>query len=186
MILICGLGNPGNKYKYTRHNVGFLLLDFIADEERFAFQKEKRFKGLGFKGKLNKEDAFYLMPETFMNLSGDSVLPVVSFFKLHPQNVIVIHDDVDLPFGTIKLKMGGGSGGHNGLKSIQSKIGNNFVRIRIGIGRPKNPHMDTADYVLQPFSREEMTEIPDLLYKSIDMIKYFVEHGLEKSMNQYH
>jgi PTH1 family peptidyl-tRNA hydrolase len=181
--LICGLGNPGNKYKYTRHNVGFLLLDLVSDDEGFSFSKDKKFKGQSYKGKLEGEDTLFMKPETFMNLSGDSILPSVSFFKLKVEDVIVIHDDVDLPFGTVKVKLGGGTAGHNGLKHIVSRIGNNFIRIRLGVGRP-TPPLETADYVLQNFSREEVSALPEILDRANTSLRLIMTKGVKEAMNE--
>jgi PTH1 family peptidyl-tRNA hydrolase len=149
MKLIVGLGNPGKKYELNRHNVGFMAVDYLIDE--FNANKAGNFKGELFKFK----DFLFLKPSTFMNLSGESVVLVKNFYKLDNENIIVIHDDLDLKLGALKFKRGGSSGGHNGLKSIDKYIGNDYSRIRIGIGRPQRKE-EVINYVLGNFSEEEL------------------------------
>lgn len=183
MNLVCGLGNPGNTYKYTRHNIGFLFLDDLAIDEGFSFKKEKKFNAFSCKGVFLGAEVLFLKPQTYMNLSGESIQPACTFYKIKPEDLIVIHDDVDLPFGNIKIKLGGGTAGHNGLKSIVSKIGNNFIRIRVGIG--KSSVLDTSDYVLQKFSREEIEEVPGILARVHDALKMILEDDIKKAMNEF-
>ena len=148
--LIVGLGNPGEKYKYNRHNAGFLALDYLIDKFNASKISSK------FKGELYKsEDYLFLKPLTYMNLSGESVLLVKNFYKIENENIIVIHDDIDLKLGALKFKKGGSSGGHNGLKSIDSSIGNDYWRVRIGIGRPEKKE-EVINYVLSDFSENEL------------------------------
>ena len=184
MRVICGLGNPGNQYKYTRHNIGFLLLDYIADLENFEFQGNKSFNALVYKKKYSAIETLFLKPQTYMNLSGNSILSAFSFFKLKPEDLIVIHDDVDLPFGSIRVKAGGGTAGHKGLKSIISKIGNDFLRIRVGIDKPLPP-IDTADYVLQNFTVEEIHKLPDILEKSKNALFSIFSSGVDCTMRDF-
>ena len=149
MKLIVGLGNPGEKYKFNRHNVGFLAVDYLIDELNASKISSK------FKGELFKVDNFLLLkPLTFMNLSGESVKKVKDFYKIENEDIIVIHDDLDLKLGALKFKRGGSSGGHNGLKSIDSLIGNDYYRIRIGIGRPESKE-EVVNFVLSDFKKEE-------------------------------
>ncbi|MGP1579885.1 MAG: aminoacyl-tRNA hydrolase [Wolinella sp.] len=148
MLLIIGLGNPGKEYEHTRHNIGFRLLDAFL-ERRSALHVSKP----QFKGELKKEgELLFLKPATFMNLSGESAFAVASFFK--PEKILVIHDDLDLPFGAVRLKFGGSSGGHNGLKSLDQHLGNGYYRVRIGIAKPSQG-LSVADYVLAKFRDEE-------------------------------
>lgn len=155
-MIIVGLGNPGEKYQRTRHNVGFMVLDRLIDELNALDISKDSFKGL-----LYRIDKNYLLkPTTFMNLSGESVFKVVSYFKI--EKVVVIHDDLDIPFGSIRFKQGGGHGGHNGLKSIDEYIGNNYIRVRIGIGRPKNKN-EVANYVLSNFLPIEEEKLDTIL-----------------------
>ena len=136
MFLIVGLGNPGAEYAATRHNIGFMTADYLHEKYNFSPFKSK-FDGLIAEGKINNEKVLLLKPQTFMNLSGNSVVKAANFYKILPQNVIVIHDDMDLPVGKLKAKIGGGAGGHNGLKSIDAAITPNYNRIRIGVCHPQ-------------------------------------------------
>jgi PTH1 family peptidyl-tRNA hydrolase len=147
--LIVGLGNPGKKYELNRHNVGFMVVDYLVD--KLNATNAGNFKGLLFKSK----NFLFLKPSTFMNLSGESVVLVKNFYKIDNENIIVIHDDLDLKLGAIKFKRGGSSGGHNGLKSIDKYIGNDYYRIRIGIGRPERKE-EVINYVLSNFNNEEL------------------------------
>ena len=151
MKLIVGLGNPGSRYEKTRHNIGFMVIDrLIADRQAVPLHKTS-FEGLLFK----TSDALLLKPQTFMNLSGKSVAAVQRFYKIEPEAIIVVHDDIDLPFGAVRFKRGGGHGGHNGLKSIDAAVGKAYVRVRVGVDKPGHK-AQVASYVLQPFSDDEM------------------------------
>src|SRR5574344_122438 len=147
MFLIVGLGNFGSEYVYTRHNVGFMTADSIAQEFSFGICKSK-FDGLIAEGNVAGEKCMLLKPQTFMNLSGNSVVKAANFYKILPENIIVIHDDMDLELGKIKAKVGGGAGGHNGLKSIDANIGNGYNRIRIGVGQPMGGSEKVVSHVL--------------------------------------
>jgi PTH1 family peptidyl-tRNA hydrolase len=179
MWLICGLGNIGSEYYKTRHNVGFEFIDFIK-EQVIRSQKpfKEKFKSQFVQEKLFNEDVILAKPQTYMNLSGAAVLELSGFYKIAPENVIVIHDDLDLKFGDVRTKIGGGHAGHNGLRDIDNKIGKEYHRIRIGIDHPRNsdtPQMDVANYVLQRFSGEEWKEIEEIiLAKSLDKIQEIV------------
>jgi PTH1 family peptidyl-tRNA hydrolase len=147
--LIVGLGNPGKKYELNRHNVGFMAVDYIIQELNAN-------KTGNFKGELFKAGKFlFLKPSTYMNLSGESVVLVKNFYKIDNENIIVIHDDLDLKLGALRFKRGGSSGGHNGLKSIDKYIGNDYYRIRIGIGRPERKE-EVINYVLSDFTKDEL------------------------------
>lgn len=171
MKLVVGLGNPGASYAHTRHNVGFMAADTLV--RRYCLSPfRSRFKGQVSEGTVAGEKILVLKPETFMNLSGESVLATCSFFKIAPKDIIVIHDDLDLMPGALRVKTGGGAGGHNGLKSIDTHIGNNYMRVRIGIGRPDDKSK-VADYVLSPFSAAEATEIDsvtDIVAQHMDLL----------------
>ena len=165
MKLIVGLGNPGKKYELNRHNVGFLVLDYLIDEFRASKISSK------FKGELYKSDKYlFLKPTTYMNLSGESVVLVKDFYKIENDNIIVIHDDIDLALGALKFKKGGSSGGHNGLKSIDKYIGNDYWRIRVGVGRPERKE-DVVNYVLSDFTKEEL----ECIKKNFGLIKKAIE-----------
>jgi peptidyl-tRNA hydrolase, PTH1 family len=152
VVLIAGLGNPGEKYCQTRHNLGFMAIDFLVSRFNAKSIQNKTFKGFLYRC----ESALLLQPTTFMNLSGESISSVVKFYKV--RDLIVIHDDLDLPFGALRFKRGGGHGGHNGLKSIDSHVCSDYVRVRGGIGRPLSKY-EISEYVLQPFEEMEKMHI---------------------------
>ena len=157
-MLFVGLGNPGSTYTMTRHNIGFRVIERLVSDFGARDISKTSFYGRLFRhGTL-----FFLQPMTYMNLSGKSVLAVKQFFKIESDKVIVIHDDIDLPFGAVRFKKGGGHGGHNGLKSIDEMIGREYIRVRVGIGKPVYK-TQVADYVLHPFSEEEEREIQRLI-----------------------
>lgn len=181
--LLAGLGNPGAKYSWTRHNAGFMVIDRLAHHAQVSVTK-KAFSGLYGETTLWGERLHLLKPQTFMNLSGRSVFPAFQYHKLTIEDLIVIHDDLDIPFGQIKLKKGGGHGGHNGLRSLLQELSSGeFTRIRVGIDRSR--YGDTADYVLSPFSKSEMAVLSDLLDRIVDSIEMLVSEGLPKAMSVY-
>lgn len=163
MRLIIGLGNPGKEYERTRHNAGFLFLDVLKEKWDFPeFVMEKKFSASVSAAVRDGEKTLLVKPETFMNRSGESVAAIVNFFKLSPADLVVIHDDLDLPFGTWKDAAGSGAAGHNGVSDIIEKLGTkDFRRIRIGIGRPAD-NRDSADYVLETFTPEELGKLPEI------------------------
>ena len=162
MLLFSGLGNPGQKFKHNRHNIGFILIDEISNKCEF----KKKFKGLFGENQIGQIKSYFLKPMTFMNLSGESLLEIKQFFKLRNGNIFIIHDDLDLEIGKVKVKNGGSNAGHNGLESISSKIGNDYNRLRIGIGHPGQK--DLVDkYVLSNFKSDEY----DLILKTITSVK---------------
>ncbi len=165
MFLIVGLGNPGAEYQGTRHNVGFMAADALAEAYGFSVFKSK-FDGLIAEGTIDGEKCFLLKPQSYMNLSGNSVLKAAAFYKILPENIIVIHDDIDLQPSQIKAKLGGGAGGHNGLKSIDSHIGQNYNRIRLGVGHPQGSGEEVVNHVLSRFSKTDA----ELLQNHIDLI----------------
>lgn len=159
MFLIVGLGNPGELYKKTRHNAGFMAVDFISNRYNFIWSHKSKFNTDVASGNIDDYKIVLCKPTTFMNLSGNAILSVMSYYKIERKKLIVIHDDIDLDFGKIKCKIGGGSGGHNGLKSIDETIGSDYCRIRIGIGRPDHPNSDVSNYVLGNFSDAELLSL---------------------------
>jgi PTH1 family peptidyl-tRNA hydrolase len=163
MKLIAALGNPGEKYLKTRHNAGFLFLDHLINFFSLPDYQPK-FKGAFTEGVIQGQKLYFLKPLTFMNLSGQSLGPLAHFFKIPPEEILVIHDELDLEFGKIRLKIGGSSGGHNGIKSIEQGIGPNFWRLRIGIGRPVHKE-DVSNYVLQNFDKSELEDLEPLYDK---------------------
>ncbi|MBK8252123.1 MAG: aminoacyl-tRNA hydrolase [Polyangiaceae bacterium] len=184
MLLVVGLGNPGRQYSANRHNVGFMVVDELAAVCR-ADGFRSKFNGEYTKGESGGEDLVLLKPQTFMNESGRSVQAAVAFFKPPTLRVLVIHDELDLPYGTIRLKVGGGHAGHNGLRSIMSCIGTgDFGRLRFGIGRPPPGFRgEVADFVLSNFDSNERMTLPDLLKKSCDSVPEVAARGVSAAMN---
>lgn len=181
--LIVGLGNPGNRYQWTRHNAGFMVLDRLSHVAAIPVTK-KWFSGLCGDGPWKETRLLLMKPQTFMNLSGRSVAEAVRFHKLSPSDVIVIHDDIDIPFGRVKLKNGGGHGGHNGLRSLIAELGNgDFTRLRVGIGRPGCG--EVVDYVLSSFDKLEMDGLMAILDGAVDMLEHLLAEGLKNAMNLY-
>lgn len=180
--LIVGLGNPGPRYAGNRHNVGFMVLDALAAAERIEITRAK-FKGRYGTGTIGARSVALLKPETFMNLSGQSVVPAAQFFGVTPKDILVVHDELDLPFGTLRLKVGGGHAGHNGLRSITQLLGSaDFARLRVGIGRPA--HGTVSDYVLADFRDEERAWLPDLIERGADALRAALRDGPERAMNE--
>ena len=161
MILICGLGNPGRKYKNTRHNIGFEFIDKIIDKYNFKIFKKDKDKEL-YKGKIKNKEYYILKPQRFMNLSGLPISNFVNYYKIPKRKLYIIHDDLDLTLGKIRIKFGGGNAGHNGLVNIDNKIGNSYHRLRIGIGHPGSKELVTK-YVLEKFSSKEKAIIDEIL-----------------------
>ncbi len=189
MKLIVGLGNPGAKYEATRHNAGFWWLDRIASQQRATFKRESRFQGAVAKIS-GGGDLWLLKPETFMNLSGQAVAAVANYYKITPGEILVAHDELDLPAGGAKLKFGGGLSGHNGLKSIAQSLGTqDFWRLRIGIGHPREtaaPEREVVDYVLHAPRAEEQDEIDKTLTRALDLWPQIIAGELEAAMLKLH
>lgn len=163
-VLIVGLGNPGQEYDLTRHNVGFLAIDeFVSKSDQMEEWISKNdLKCLLSSGRISEKRVIAIKPTTFMNLSGEAVLAVSNFYKIHPDNIVVIHDELDIDFGQIRLRVSGSSAGHNGIKSVSKLIGEDYGRIRVGVG-PKTPEqMASEDFVLQKFSEAEQEQLPNL------------------------
>ncbi|MBE9562087.1 MAG: aminoacyl-tRNA hydrolase [Proteobacteria bacterium] len=183
-LLIVGLGNPGSRYENTRHNAGFWLIDQIADTEQF--RTETKFHGQVCKVKFPSTDCWLLKPNTFMNNSGQAVIALANYYKITVEQILIVHDELDFPAGTIRLKKGGGDGKHNGLKSIISHLGdNNFLRLRIGIGHPGRGG-NVTNYVLNSPTKDEQIEIAAKMDTVLQVIPYIVEGNLEKAMQQLH
>ena len=164
MHLLVGLGNFGKEYEKTRHNFGFMLLDQIIADYRFSVVG-KKFSSEVFSGEIAGEKIVAINPQTYMNNSGVAVLEAVQFYKIPPENIIVFHDEIDLALGTVKMKIGGGNAGHNGLKSIDSVIGKEYWRVRLGVGRPANAEFEIADFVLSKFLRDEFLKVEEIKQK---------------------
>ena len=176
MFLLAGLGNPDQKYQNNRHNVGFALLDFLVSAENY----KKKFKGLLAEEEIDNQKTLLLKPMTYMNLSGESLFEIKKFYKLDNQNIFVIHDDLDLEIGKIKVKNGGSSSGHNGIESITEHIGNDFNRIRVGIGHPGEKNL-VENYVLNDFKKEEVK----LIKNSFASIKKNLQLVLSKKFDEF-
>lgn len=193
--LLVGLGNPGLRYAKTRHNIGYQLLDRWAETHSgFSFREMSRFNGEIAVGRWNAPDSatgvILLKPHTFMNRSGESVSSVIRYYDLDNNHIIVVHDDVDLERGRLKIKQGGGDGGHKGIRSILDHLIDHpgddaFIRIRLGVGRPENPRVDIADFVLSPFASTEAESINILLERAIGAIELILNEGVRTAMNTY-
>ena len=185
MKLIIGLGNPGIKYAMTRHNIGFMAVDSYAS----SLKETWKLWGQPKNSEIIKAKDFILQkPITYMNSCGPAILECVQFFKIQATAICIIHDDIDLPFADVRLKIGGGDGGHNGLKSIlQSFSDGSFARIRMGIGRPPHPSIDPAEFVLTNFKKSELRTVEDMLDRAIEAINAFLEgsENFKQAMNQY-
>ena len=183
--LIAGLGNPGEQYQSSRHNLGFLTLDYLAGRHDIPLKKQG-FEALFGKGIIGNERILLAKPQTYMNLSGIALERLVSYFRVDIKDLIVVHDDLDLPFETIRLKKGGGEGGHKGLMSIIQHVGSaDFIRVRIGIGKPVRKAM-VEKYVLSPFAKEEQNAVPSILAVACDVIGEVILSGIEAAMQKYH
>ncbi|MEU6579346.1 aminoacyl-tRNA hydrolase [Nocardia sp. NPDC046763] len=184
--LVVGLGNPGSEYERTRHNVGFLVADVLAERVGGRFTVHKKSGADLLEARLDGRKVLLAKPRTYMNLSGRPVAALAKFFSVPATEVIVVHDELDLPFGAIRLKRGGGEGGHNGLRSIsQALTTKDYLRVRFGIGRPPG-RQDPADYVLKPFSASERKEVPVIVEQTADAVELLLRVGLETAQNQLH
>lgn len=184
MYLIVGLGNPGQKYEFTRHNVGFLAIDRAID--RFHLSEKSEHKALTYKITIDGHDVLFAKPQTFMNLSGESVQPLMAYYKIPLENILVLHDDKDQNFLSVKFQQNSSSGGQNGINSIHQKLGTqNYTRLKLGIGQPSLPNQSTADYVLQKFSLLEASLMSHWLDYVVDAIENFIKFGYEKSANKF-
>jgi peptidyl-tRNA hydrolase, PTH1 family len=183
--LIVGLGNPGAQYAGNRHNVGSMCCDLLAADLGPRFKRD-RSRAMIVTGVLAGHAVILAKPITFMNLSGGPVAALRSFYKIPDGRILVVHDELDLPFGAIRLKLGGGDGGHNGLRSVTAALRSpDYYRIRIGIGRPPG-RMDPADFVLRDFSVTERKELPEILQRAADAVQLMLTGGLAAAQNEFH
>ena len=180
MHLIVGLGNIGEKYQLTRHNVGFMVIDEMTKNLATSNINNSNFQSTLLKSGYN----LFSKPTTFMNNSGLAVHAIKEYYKIDLENIIVIHDDLDLPFGTVKFKIGGGHGGHNGLRSIDAHIGKEYIRVRIGVGKPQDK-ADVANYVLNNFSKEELNRLPDIIGHTMNAIKALKSEDIEQVKTKF-
>ena len=185
--LLVGLGNPGSEYENTRHNAGAQWIEALARQSQCLLRSDKKFSGLFGKVSIAGEECYLLIPTTYMNLSGKAVQAVCQFYKVLPQEVLVVHDELDIPPGSVKLKQGGGHGGHNGLKDIIAKLGNNkdFARLRIGIGHPGHASQ-VANYVLKKAAPDEYAKTMQTIDESLRYVDDIVKGDLNRVMNQLH
>ena len=184
MKIIVGLGNPGNEYAKTRHNVGFMLIDALAEHLNISLWKDK-FNAQIAEGRIGTEKVLLVKPQTYMNNSGEAVGPLMRWYKVNPEDIIVAHDDMDIPAGTIRIRKKGSSGGHNGIKSLISHVGSeNFSRVRLGIGRPL-PGWSVANHVLAPFPQEDKTAVDEAIKYLIPAVECIITDGIDIAMNKY-
>jgi peptidyl-tRNA hydrolase, PTH1 family len=181
--LIVGLGNPGKKHRQNRHNIGFMTVDRLAEQNGIALGKVQSKAVIG-NGRIAGRNAILAKPQTYMNRSGDSVGPLANYYRIPEENVLVIYDELDLPFGTLRLRQGGGSGGHNGMKSIINHLGQDFPRMRLGIGRPPG-RMEPADFVLSDFRGQEVEIADELLDDAVSAVESYLADGIDQAMTKH-
>jgi len=194
--VIVGLGNPGPQYAETRHNIGFLLVDLLAEEYKLQFRA--KFQGLWTEGKVEGERLLLLKPQTFMNLSGRSVREITNFYKILGEDLLIVHDDMDLSLGKIRLRDQGSAGGHNGIKSILAELGTEkFWRLKLGVGRPRGSILDNRgsnheqqttiiDHVLSPFAEDEIKPLDEVLGRAEKATNLWIKGETDRAMNLYH
>ncbi len=182
-FLIVGLGNPGRRYQKNRHNIGFMVLDRLAAAWQIELNRVQQ-KAIVGDGRFQDHTLILAKPQTFMNLSGDSVGPLARYYRIPAQNVLVIYDELDLPLGTIRLRGQGGAGGHNGMRSIIQHLGDDFPRLRLGIGRPPG-RMPPAAYVLQNFDKEEQLLVAEIIEEAAQAVTTFLTDGLDLAMSRH-
>ena len=183
--LVVGLGNPGAKYESTRHNMGFLAVDMLAEKEKFQFSK-LRFKAWTATVELSGEKVLVMKPQTYMNLSGESVGEAARFFKIPPEHVLVISDDISLPTGKLRIRPSGSAGGHNGLKSIIQHLGSDqFPRIKVGVGSPQHADHDIVDWVIGKPMGEDQKILLQTLEKAAEAVSAVIAQGPQKAMNRF-
>lgn len=185
MKLIVGLGNPGTKYLLTRHNIGFIVIDALAIAFGAGSFRDEM-KAQTCKIKIDSHDCLLVKPQTFMNLSGESVRPLMDYYKAEAKDLLVIQDEVDLPFGKIRFQIKRGSGGHNGIKSLHQHIGHDeYARLKMGVGKPNDPRFAVADYVLANFSKDEQNQMTEFLSLAISGVETFVKKGIDRAATDY-
>jgi len=183
--LVVGLGNPGPKYELTRHNIGFLVADALSERYAASWTEKRSFRGHVTEAQRGVHRVTLLKPMTFMNLSGESVRPACEFWRLGKESIIVVHDDIELPPGRVRIKIGGGHGGHNGLKSIDRHLGGrDYVRVRLGVGRPELG--DVSAWVLSSFTGEDRDLVIQLIERGVDAVERILDDGLQSAQNAIH
>ncbi|MCM1545066.1 MAG: aminoacyl-tRNA hydrolase [Ruminococcus sp.] len=183
--LIVGLGNPGKKYEFTRHNAGFLFIDLFAEKNGFKIDRLK-FKSLMADARIGGHRCLFLKPQTFMNLSGEAVRDAAEFYKIPPENIIVIFDDISLEPGKMRIRRKGSAGGHNGIKNIICHMNSeNFPRIKIGVGAKPHPDFDLADWVTSPFSKTELKELRSACDNACDALELMLDGKIDEAMGKF-
>ena len=186
MKLIVGLGNPGPAYRWTRHNMGFWLIEEFAQAKGLSISR-KGCHSLYGRGKVGFEDVILAKPQTFMNRSGEAVRALLSFLQMTPQDLLVLHDDLDLPPGKIRIRLRGSDGGHRGIRSIIEAIGSgNFLRVKMGIGRPADPHQDPVEFVLERIPMAEREIFQRMMERAVDALETLILEGPQKAMSRFH
>ncbi len=188
MHLIVGLGNPGKKYLFTRHNIGFIAIDVFKEPDSPSEKAEQ--KAFTYKMNVHGHDVLLVKPQTFMNVSGESVQGLMAYYKIELENILVVHDDADLPYGTIRFQKDASPGGHNGIKSIHALLGTDkYTRLKLGVGRPEvlseKTRQDTADYLLQSFSNEDKEHLEDYMIRAALAIETFIVEGYEIASSKH-
>ena len=183
--LVVGLGNPGDKYENTRHNAGFMAIDQLADRGDFPVQRLK-FHALTHQATISGQGVLVMKPTTYMNLSGDAVAEAAAFYKVSPDHILVLCDDVSLPVGKLRIRTSGSAGGHNGLKHIIQRLGTDkFPRVKIGVGGKPHPNYDMADWVLGKFVGEDKTAMDEATRRAAQAVECYLKDGPQKAMNQF-
>lgn len=183
-MLVVGLGNPGPEYARTRHNAGFMAVDLLAENLRVSYWKEQSGAKVAH-ARFGEDELILAKPQTFMNISGKSVQKIVDEYELEPSEIVVVHDDIDLPEGSVRVKRGGGHGGHNGLRSVNEQLGSGeYVRVRVGVGRPPG-RKDAADFVLEPVRGEAAERLDGIIPTAAQAVLHVLEHGVDSAMREY-
>ena len=182
-FLIVGLGNPGRQYRGNRHNIGFMVVDRLAAANGIQSSKVQN-KAIVGDGRIVGQRVILAKPQTYMNSSGDAIGPLANFYKIPPENIFVVYDEMDIPLGTIRLREKGGAGGHNGMKSIIQHIGQEFPRMRLGVGRPPG-RMDPPAYLLQDFSNDQLPTVSDMIDEAIRAIETYLQEGIQMAMSKH-
>ncbi|MBN1192670.1 MAG: aminoacyl-tRNA hydrolase [Coriobacteriia bacterium] len=182
--MVVGLGNPGEEYENTRHNVGFMVVDLLAENLRVSYWKDEAGAKVGLV-RFGDDDLVLVKPQTFMNLSGKAVAKLAQTYEVEPRDVVIVHDDLDLPEENVRVKRGGGHGGHNGLRSLAESLGTgDFARVRIGIGRPPG-RQDPSDFVLEPMRREVAERLAEMVPHAAQAVIHVLESGVDSAMQEY-
>ena len=185
MLIIAGLGNPGKEYENTRHNAGFMVMDALA-EKIGADISEKKHKALCGKGVIGGEKVILMKPQTYMNSSGESIRAAADYYKVDPEDILIVYDDISLAPGQLRIRAKGSAGGHNGLKSIIYRLNSDtFPRVKMGVGAPKHEDYDLADFVLGRFTKEEITVMEDAIVKAEKAVAEIIKNGVQSAMNKY-